>query len=88
VLGASGHIAGVINPASKNKRSHWIGQGEASTSTAWLDSATEHGGSWWGVWAEFLGKHGGEDVAAPAAPGSAQYPAGEAAPGSYVKARE
>jgi polyhydroxyalkanoate synthase len=87
VLGASGHIAGVINPASKNKRSHWVKQGEAATPDAWLDSATEHRGSWWGVWAEFLGKHGGEDVAAPAAPGNADYPAGEPAPGSYVKAR-
>jgi polyhydroxyalkanoate synthase len=88
VLGASGHIAGVINPAAKNKRSHWVGQGNAASPTAWLDGATEQRGSWWGAWAAFLGQHGGANVPAPAAPGSTQYPAGEAAPGSYVKARE
>ena len=87
VLGASGHIAGVINPAAKNKRSHWVRDGGAATHTEWLDGAAEQAGSWWGVWAGFLARHGGADVDAPAAPGNAAYPAGEAAPGSYVKAR-
>jgi polyhydroxyalkanoate synthase len=86
VLGASGHIAGVINPASKNKRSHWIGAGQA-TSSAWMAAAQEQPGSWWPVWAGFLAKHGGADIDAPAAPGNETHPAGAAAPGSYVKAR-
>jgi polyhydroxyalkanoate synthase len=86
VLGASGHIAGVINPASKNKRSHWVGEA-AKDSATWMAGAAEHVGSWWPVWGAFLAKHGGDDVAAPAAPGSDGYPAGAAAPGSYVKAR-
>ena len=87
VLGASGHIAGVINPAGKKKRSHWVRDGGAATATEWMDGAAEQTGSWWGVWAGFLAKHGGADVDAPATPGNAAYPAGEAAPGSYVKAR-
>jgi poly(3-hydroxyalkanoate) synthetase len=39
VLGASGHIAGVINPPAKGKRSHWIGKTAALPEQAqqWLD---------------------------------------------------
>ncbi|MGB9109487.1 MAG: class I poly(R)-hydroxyalkanoic acid synthase, partial [Telluria sp.] len=91
VLGASGHIAGVINPASKGKRSHWInaanGRSRPKTAADWLASATEVKGSWWPEWAKFLAEHGGQDVAPPAQPGNARYQPVEPAPGRYVKAR-
>ena len=91
VLGASGHIAGVINPASKNKRSYWVndkgGKSRPKNDAAWMDGAVEHKGSWWPEWAKFLADNGGVEVPAPAAPGNAQYAALEPAPGSYVKAR-
>ena len=54
VLGASGHIAGVINPAAKNKRSHWVNDSDAADPDEWLASATEVKGSWWPRWAEWL----------------------------------
>jgi polyhydroxyalkanoate synthase len=91
VLGASGHIAGVINPASKGKRSYWVndsnGKAKPKTAAAWFEGATEHKGSWWGEWAKFLADNGGKDVKAPAKPGNAQYKAIEPAPGRYVKVR-
>lgn len=88
VLGASGHIAGVINSASKNKRSHWINDGaQGQDAQAWLDGATEVPGSWWPQWAAFLAQHGGKDVKAKAKPGNARYTAIEPAPGRYVKAK-
>jgi polyhydroxyalkanoate synthase len=91
VLGASGHIAGVINPASKNKRSHWVndknGKARPKTADAWFAGATERKGSWWPEWAAFLAEHGGEDVPAPQAAGNDQYQVIEPAPGRYVKAR-
>jgi polyhydroxyalkanoate synthase len=89
VMGASGHIAGVINPASKGKRSHWTapaGQFPASHSD-WLAKATEHPGSWWGDWAQWLKPHGGPLVAAPKTYGNRQHKAIEPAPGRYVKAK-
>jgi polyhydroxyalkanoate synthase len=90
VLGASGHIAGVINPASKNKRSYWVNEGgrtRPKTAADWMAGAVEKKGSWWPEWAKFLAEFGGNDVAPPAQPGSAQFPPVEPAPGRYVKAR-
>ncbi len=88
VLGASGHIAGVINPPEKKKRSHWV-SGEVARAlpehaSDWLSTAEERPGSWWPVWTEWLSKHAGRQVAAPTRPGSRAHPPIEAAPGRYV----
>lgn len=92
VMGASGHIAGVINPPTKNKRSYWtrdkLPQGKfPATQAAWLKGATEHAGSWWPDWSGWLKEHAGKQIAAPKAYGSRKYPAIEPAPGRYVKVK-
>jgi polyhydroxyalkanoate synthase subunit PhaC len=87
VVGASGHIAGVINPAAKNRRSFWTGGEAGSTPEHWLETATETPGSWWRHWAEWIARFGGERVP-PRKPGeNAAFPAIENAPGRYVKQR-
>jgi len=89
VMGASGHIAGVINPPEKKKRSHWIrADGKLpKTQAAWLEGATEHPGSWWTDWAAWLKSHAGKQIAAPKTYGKGKYKAMQPAPGSYVKAK-
>jgi polyhydroxyalkanoate synthase len=87
VMGASGHIAGVINPPAKKKRSHWIGDKLPVSQQAWLAGATEHAGSWWPDWSAWLKAHAGPQIAAPKSYGSRKYKALEPAPGSYVKAK-
>ncbi|MGV3569715.1 MAG: class I poly(R)-hydroxyalkanoic acid synthase [Ramlibacter sp.] len=88
VMGASGHIAGVINPPAKNKRSYWTNDKLPATQQAWLEGAKEHPGSWWPDWAGWLKGHAGKQVAAPKAYGKGtKYKAIEPAPGRYVKAK-
>ncbi len=89
VMGASGHIAGVINPPAKGKRSHWIrADGKLpKTHAAWLEGATEHPGSWWTDWSTWLKGHAGKQIAAPKTYGKGKYKATQPAPGSYVKAK-
>jgi len=87
VLGASGHIAGVINPASKNKRSYWTGGRQGDSADAWLAGAKETPGSWWTHWRQWLAEHEGKPVPARKRLGNAKYKPIEAAPGRYVRAR-
>ena len=89
VMGASGHIAGVINPPAAKKRSHWVGKEGAfpTTHEAWLKTAKEVPGSWWDDWCAWVKPHAGKLIAAPKTYGNAQYKVIEPAPGRYVKAK-
>ncbi|MFT4174342.1 MAG: class I poly(R)-hydroxyalkanoic acid synthase [Rhodocyclaceae bacterium] len=84
VLGASGHIAGVINPPAKKKRSYWL-NAPSATAEHWLEGASEHAGSWWPHWIDWLRARSGKDMAARARLGNRQYKQIEVAPGSYVR---
>jgi polyhydroxyalkanoate synthase len=88
VMGASGHIAGVINPPTKNKRSYWTNDKLPESFEEWLAGAQEHAGSWWPEWSAWLQPHGGKQIAAPRTYGrGTKYKAIEPAPGRYVKAK-
>jgi len=86
VLGASGHVAGVINPPSANKYGYWTNDALPAEPETWLNGATHHQGSWWTHWAEWVASHGGGQVAARR-PGSGKLKPLEDAPGSYVAVR-
>ena len=90
VMGASGHIAGVINPPAAGKRSHWVREDDQFPAQVdeWVAGATERPGSWWTDWAAWLKSHAGKQVAAPKGYGkSPKYRVIEPAPGRYVKAK-
>ncbi len=89
LLAGSGHIAGVVNPPAAGKYQYWVGDSAAPSLKAFVESATEHPGSWWPHWLEWL--HRQSDARVPAtgkrAPGGKGDPGIEDAPGRYVKTR-
>jgi polyhydroxyalkanoate synthase len=87
VLGASGHIAGVINPPSSKRRSHWGSDSYPPDADSWLAQASEIPGSWWPRWSQWLARHSGGKRKAPAKTGNSKYRPIEPAPGRYVKHR-
>ena len=86
LLGASGHIAGVVNPPDKQKYGYWTNDTFPDEPDAWLNSAGEHPGSWWPHWMEWLKPYAGDLVPART-PGDGKLTPIEDAPGSYVKVR-
>ncbi len=81
-LAASGHIAGVVNPPSKNKYCYWTNNKTPKEDGAWFKGASQFEGSWWPFWGKWLRQHAGEqqdttDIKKEIEP----------APGSYVKVK-
>ncbi len=85
VLSASGHIAGVVNPPG-SKYGHWTNDRNPPTADEWLATATQHDGSWWPEWEEWVSQYAGGQVPARQ-PGYGKLKPIEDAPGSYVKVR-
>ena len=85
VLSSSGHIAGVVNPPG-SKYGHWTNDKNLPSPDDWLAGATQHDGSWWPLWEEWVGQYGGGTVKARV-PGDGKLKPIEDAPGSYVKVR-
>ncbi|WP_299616681.1 alpha/beta hydrolase [Pelagibius sp.] len=86
VLGASGHIAGVINPPAANKYCYWTNAKSPADAEAWFEDAERHDGSWWADWGKWLARKGGAKVPARK-PGDGKLKPIEDAPGAYVKVR-
>jgi polyhydroxyalkanoate synthase len=85
VLAASGHVAGVINPPARNKRSHWLNDDLESDPQGWFDGAEEKPGSWWPDWNAWMRRHSNGTIPAPIQQGNARFSPIEPAPGRYVK---
>ncbi len=89
VLAGSGHIAGVVNPPDAQKYQYWINPAETSSFDDFVAGASEHKGSWWPDWMEWLKAQEPATVAAKGRriPGSKGDNVIEDAPGRYVKMR-
>lgn len=86
VLSGSGHIAGVINPASSDKYGFWLNPNTPPNPDDWFKDAVKQEGSWWPDWLAWLKPHAGPQTPART-PGDGKLPPIEDAPGSYVKMR-
>ena len=87
VLAGSGHIAGVVNHPAKNKYQYWTSAEKLGRDLdKWMASATEHAGSWWPDWIDWIKSHDKKMVAARKVGGGKHKPI-EDAPGSYVKVK-
>jgi poly[(R)-3-hydroxyalkanoate] polymerase subunit PhaC len=84
VLSNSGHLQSLINPPTNPKASFMISTVHPSGPDAFVAAAEKRKGSWWLDWRDWLHARSGEEVAAPASPGSERHPVLAGAPGTYV----
>ena len=87
VLSNSGHIQSILNPPGNPKARYMTNSAMPLDPKAWQESSTKHADSWWLHWQTWLSERSGETKNAPRALGNKKFPAGEAAPGTYVHER-
>ena len=84
IVSQSGHIAGIVNPPSKNKYGHYTNESFPEDPAEWQETADFHEGSWWPRWEAWLKPRSGKQVAART-PGTVKgFPVLAPAPGTYV----
>lgn len=84
IMTQSGHIAGIVNPPSRNKYGHYTNGDLSGDAAAWRAGAEFHEGSWWPRWEGWLSRRSGKRVPARET-GDSEHPALAPAPGTYVK---
>ncbi len=84
VLNSSGHVQTLVCPPTNFKAKYFTNHSLTADPEAWMDGATEHKGSWWDNWLEWMHRRSGEWTAPPVTLGSDDYQPIMAAPGTYV----
>ena len=87
VLSNSGHIQSILNPPGNPKARFVTNSEPAANAREWQEKAAKHADSWWLHWQKWITARSGESKKTPSSLGSKKYPAGEAAPGTYVHER-
>jgi len=85
VLSYSGHIQAILSPPGNPKASYFINDETPETPDQFMETATRVQGSWWEHWQKWLQERSGKEKVAPKTLGSKLHPAGEKAPGTYVR---
>jgi polyhydroxyalkanoate synthase len=85
LMAQSGHIAGIVNPPSKQKYGHYTNPAPLTTPEDFMEGASFHQSSWWPTWGAWLADKSGRQVAARD-PGGPENPVLAPAPGTYVSA--
>jgi polyhydroxyalkanoate synthase len=87
VLSSSGHIAAIINPPGNPRARYHVGTEHPQSAEEWLLGATQHSGTWWEDWDQWLAERSGPLKPAPRKLGNRSHKVMGPAPGEYVLER-